>query len=98
MSYSMASIIQRLIERLQRRIEYTLVFSKGFYSALVRNIIKIHSYIAREDAVVKGLKSIALYTLKLQCSLEDALSATSILLELFTAVSIILVVVLIWHL
>lgn len=98
MSYSVASIIQRLVERLQRQLEYTVVLSRGLYSILVNKIIRTHNTIAREDIAIRMLKSIALYTLKLQCSLEDALSANSILFELFTALSIILIVVLVWHL
>ncbi|MEM0005647.1 MAG: hypothetical protein QXJ95_01025 [Ignisphaera sp.] len=98
MSYSMGSVIQRLVERLQRRVEYTLVLSKGFYNMIVGKIIKAHNCIAREDVAIKILKSIALFILRLQCSLEDALSATSILFELFTSISIILVMVLVWHL
>lgn len=97
MSYSMGSIIQRLVERLQHRVEYTLVLSKGFYNMIVSKIIKAHNYIAREDVVIKILKSIALSILRLQCSLEDALSATSILFELFTSISIILIMVLVWR-
>jgi len=65
---------------------------------IVGKIIKAHNCIAREDVVIKILKSIALFILRLQCSLEDALSATSILFELFTSISIILVMVLVWHL
>lgn len=98
MSYSSGSIIQRLVERLQHQMEYTLLLSKGFYSSLVDKVIKVHSFISREDIIVRTLKSIALYTLKLQCILEDALSAISILFELFTSISIILIVVLVWHL
>ncbi|MCS7110803.1 MAG: hypothetical protein N3D82_04595 [Ignisphaera sp.] len=97
MSYSIGSVVQRLVERLQRRVEYTLIFSKGLYSLLVSKIIVVHSFIAREDVIVRSLKSIALYILRLQCVLEDALSATSILFELFASISIILIVVLVWH-
>ncbi len=98
MSYSLGSIIQRLAERFQRRIEYVFLRSKGFYSLLVDKIIKAHDYIAREDIVIKILKSTALSILKLQCVLEDALSATSILFELFISISIIFIMVLVWHL
>lgn len=96
MSYALASFIERIVETLKRRGSGIIANSRTNLSKVLIMITSFHSTISREEAITNFIKLIGLDVLKLQSSLEDSLSALSLLLELFSSLSIILVLVILW--
>ncbi|MEM1525759.1 MAG: hypothetical protein QXZ41_01775 [Ignisphaera sp.] len=99
MSYGSATIIERIVERLTKVAQCirNKIFSSGRIIIhrvnYVEGVQKISSI---EDMVVSLIKLIGVKVQKLQCSLEDSLSALSLILELLSSLSIIIILVILW--
>lgn len=96
MSYILASFIERVVEALKRKGSEIIANGKIHLGRVLMLIVSFHSFISKEEKIANFVKLIGLDVIKLQSSLEDSLSALSLLLELFSTLSIILVLVILW--
>lgn len=76
-----------------REAPKSLVSDESFAKSFLTAIVKLHVFLSREDAVVVEFRKIGSSVQKLQSSLEDSLSALSLLLEFLFALSIVLILV-----
>ena len=95
MSYAAASIVSRVIDALKRMYRKQRQ-NRRLASKLVGFAIRVRSALSREDRVVGFLKAVALGLQRLQSSLEDSLSIQSLLLEILSAISIAVMVIVAW--
>lgn len=96
MSYASASFIERIIEAIRRRGSKVVADGRTKLDKMLVLIARFHDVISKEDKVVNFVKLVGLNVLRLQSSLEDSLSALSLLLELFSSLSVIIVLVVLW--
>lgn len=96
LSYALASFIERIIEALKRRGDEIINNSRISLGRVLVLIARFHSAISKEEKVTNLIKIISLNVLRLQSSLEDSLSALSLLLEFLSSLSIVLILVILW--
>lgn len=72
------------------------VSDESFAKAVLTSIVKLHVFLSREETVVNAFRRIGFNVQRLQSSLEDSLSALSLLLEFIFALSIVLILVITW--
>lgn len=72
------------------------VSEESFAKAVLTGAVKLHVLLSREETVVNAFRRIGSNVQKLQSSLEDSLSALSLLLEFIFALSIVLILVIAW--
>ena len=99
MSYAVASVIERsrdaiadLLRRLVKRLRIRITSPK--LSMKVPEVdIAQKAVVTVEDAVINVFRALGRSIQMLQCSLEDSLSALSLILELLSTLSLILLLV-----
>ncbi|MEM1645476.1 MAG: hypothetical protein QXL96_06355 [Ignisphaera sp.] len=99
MSYGSVTIIERIVDMLSRLAQNI----RNRIFALLRKVTHRVNYIERvqkissvEDIVISFGKLIGVKVQRLQYSLEDSLSALSLVLELLSSLSIIIVLAILW--
>ncbi|MEM0027460.1 MAG: hypothetical protein QXT53_05570 [Ignisphaera sp.] len=117
MSYTVASIINRIVDALKHRVVRLKQRNRHILSYVINFALKLHDILSKEDNIINFMKAVmktitinmqredniinfmkntTISMQRLQCSLEDSLSVQSLLLQILSVISIVVVVMVAW--